>query len=207
MRPSSVRRALTSAIAAAALVLGTLTAGTPGDAIPAPPGNGQTPPVIPAPLAAPANPIVAATPAGYLPDAWSVTPGGAFTENIPLDVPSGRAGMAPSLSLAYDSNGSDGLLGMGWTLAGATSRITRCGQTLATEGSVTGVHYDMTDRYCLDGQKLIAVGAVGYGSGDYGDVDTQYRTENDQFAQIVSVGSDQTIASGPDSFQVRTKRA
>lgn len=39
-------------------------------------------------------------------------------------------------------------------------------------------------------------GAIDYGSGDYGDIDTQYRTETDQFAQIISTGSGQTIAAG-----------
>jgi RHS repeat-associated protein len=162
-------------------------------------------PTPPVPLPIPAAPIVAANSSGYLADSWSVTPGGEFTDSIGLQVPAGRAGMQPGLSLNYSSSSGNGLLGMGWDVTGATSRITRCGRTLATEGTVSGIAYDKTDRYCLDGQKLVAVGAVDYGGGGYGEIDTQYRTESDTFAQIISTGSDATIASGPDAFIVRAK--
>ena len=162
------------------------------------------PPTLPAALQPPAVPIVTPANAGYLPDAWEVTPDGAFTDAVPIDVPDGRAGMAPHLTLRYSSASGNGLFGMGWSLSGMSSQITRCGKTLSTEGTVAGIAYDQSDRYCLDGQKLIAVGGIDYGSGDYGGIDTQYRTESDMFAQIVSVGSDPTIASGPDAFIVRT---
>jgi RHS repeat-associated protein len=166
---------------------------------------GATPPVLPEPLTAPATPIVGGSSAGYLPESWDVTPDGAFTDSIPLEVPAGRAGMAPHLMLGYSSSGGNGLVGIGWSLSGAFSRISRCGKSLSTEGTLTGITYDQSDRYCLDGQKLIAVGGIDYGSGDYGDIDTQYRTETDKFAQIISTGSGATIASGPDKFLVRTK--
>jgi RHS repeat-associated protein len=162
-------------------------------------------PVPPVALPVPASPIVPASSAGYLADDWAVTPEGAFTDRIGLQVPAGRAGMQPSLSLRYSSSGGNGLVGVGWSVTGAMSQITRCGRTIATEGTVSGIAYDQSDRYCLDGQKLVAVGAVDYGSGEYGGIDTQYRTENDSFSQIVSVGADPTIASGPDAFVVKTK--
>jgi RHS repeat-associated protein len=168
------------------------------------PAGGSPVPVPPVALSVPASPIVPASSVGYLADDWSATPGGAFTDSVGLHVPAGRAGMQPHLSLRYSSSGGNGLLGMGWTVAGATSQISRCGRTIAAEGTLSGITYDQTDRYCLDGQKLVAVGAVDYGSGEYGGIDTQYRTENDSFAQIVSVGADPTIASGPDVFVVKT---
>jgi RHS repeat-associated protein len=162
-------------------------------------------PTAPVALPTAGTPIVAAGSSGYLADNWSVSPDGAFGDSIGLAVPAGRAGVQPTLSLEYSSSAGNGLLGMGWSVTGATSRITRCGRTLATEGTVSGIAYDKTDRFCLDGQKLVAVGAVGYGSGEYGEIDTQYRTESDTFAQIVSTGSDATTASGPDAFLVRTR--
>jgi hypothetical protein len=88
-------------------------------------------------------------------------PDGQFTYSIPIKVPAGRAGMQPTLSLEYASNGGDGLLGMGWSLSGLSS-ITRCGWSLAVDGRVDGVDFDETDRFCLDGSKLVAV------SGPYG---------------------------------------
>src|SRR5262245_42343094 len=197
MNPPRLRRAA----AAAAIAVGALAGLVPAFAVPI---GVQTPPTLPAPLVGPGSPIVPATAAGYLPDTPSVTPGGTFTDTIALAVPAGRAGMAPELALHYDSSAGDGLVGVGWSLSGVGSRITRCGRSLSTEGTVDGVSYTTDDRYCLDGTKLIAVGALDYGSGAYGDIDTEYRTETDWFAQIVSTGSGQTIASGPDAFIVRT---
>ena len=147
--------------------------------------------------------------AGYLPGSAEVSSSGAFTYNVPLKVPDGRAGMAPQLSLNYSSAGGDGPFGLGWSLGGAGSSIGRCGKSPDTEGVRSGVHLDKDDRYCLDGQKLIALGAAEPGgSGQYGDHVTEYRTEADTFAQIVSVndaGSAATVDTGPDRFVVLTK--
>src|SRR4051794_11734159 len=100
--------------------------------------------------------------------------------------------MQPELSLSYSSGAGDGSLGMGWSVGGAGSVITRCGSTLDTDGKTSGVHFDAGDRFCLDGQKLINTGIIvpttqgPLPSGEYGADQTQYRTESDGFAQIVS---------------------
>src|SRR6185503_3759500 len=119
---------------------------------------------------------------GYLPGSGHVTPAtGEYLYQIPLELPAGRAGMKPDLALSYASRGQNGLLGVGFKLeGGVSSRITRCGKTIATEGMAEGIDLDRTDSYCLDGQKLIAV------SGAYGSGGTEYRTEEDTFAKIVS---------------------
>jgi hypothetical protein len=51
-----------------------------------------------------------------LPGSFSVGATGAASYNIPIALPPGAAGMAPSLSLGYSSQGSNGLLGIGWSL-------------------------------------------------------------------------------------------
>jgi hypothetical protein len=174
----------------------------------------QTAPQMPTPMVLPTTPLVAA-PAGsgsYLSGSWDVTSAGAFTYAIPLEVPEGRNGMQPSLSLSYSGSTRNGLLGAGWSLSGL-SRITRCNKTLATEGVVDGVDYsdfttddeDSVDRFCLDGQKLVAVGGVDYGDGSYGGIDTEYRTEADMFARIVSTGAGANVPLGPDKFIVSMK--
>ncbi|MGW8358871.1 RHS repeat-associated core domain-containing protein, partial [Streptomyces wedmorensis] len=132
-----------------------------------------------------------------------MSPTGAFSYAIPLDVPAGRAGVQPSLSLGYSSGGGNGVLGVGWALNGGMSTVTRCGSTLATETRTAGVKFDEWDRFCLDGQKLMGVGGVNNAAGTYGGNDTQYRTETDSFAQIVSNGG--SVSEGPDTFTVRTK--
>src|SRR5262245_43141879 len=173
--------------------------GTPG----APDPN---PPAPPKALVLPDTPIMAGAGVGYVTSSWGVGSSGQFSYTIPLDVPAGRAGIAPELSLAYASAGGNGPLGMGWSVIGAWSSIVRCGQSLATDGVKTGVTFvQASDRFCLDGQELVAVGQEQGASGAYGASGTEYRTETDTFAQIWSVGSDATIASGPDAFVVFTK--
>jgi Salmonella virulence plasmid 65kDa B protein len=133
---------------------------------------------------------------GTMPGSWNVSASGAFEYSIPIDVPAGRANMAPSLSLRYSSRAGDGIVGVGWELSGAVSTITRCPKSLATEGKIIGVKFDSSDHFCLDGQKLIGV------VGGYGGDASEYRTETDSFALVQSKGVN---PAGPDSFTVWTK--
>ena len=103
------------------------------------------------------------TVAGSTPGQFAVSPSGAATYRIPIQVPPGVAGMEPKLELVYNSQGGNGLLGMGWSLSGL-SAITRCSQTRVQDGpnAVPGVALNGNDRFCLDVQRLILV------SGSYG---------------------------------------
>jgi hypothetical protein len=142
-----------------------------------PPGL-TTPPSALVPLVALPNAVVSAADAGQiLPGAGNVSSTGELQYRIPIDVPAGRAGMQPSLALAYGSRGRNGHVGVGWQLEGL-SEINRCAKTFATDGYADGVHLDQRDSFCLDGNKLIAI------HGDYGEEGTEYRTENDTFARI-----------------------
>jgi hypothetical protein len=130
-----------------------------------------------------------------LPGKFGVGETGAATYEIPITVPPGTAGMVPSLSLSYNSQAGNGLLGMGWQLEGLPS-LGRCPRTIAQDGVRGGVNYDANDRFCLDGQRLIAI------SGAYGADGTEYRTEIESFSKVVSRG---TAGTGPAWFEVRTK--
>ncbi|NOT15446.1 MAG: hypothetical protein HOP21_07710, partial [Methylotenera sp.] len=127
---------------------------------------------------------------------FSVGSDGSANYSIPIQVPPGTAGMAPTLSLNYNSNGGNGILGMGWGLDGL-SQISRCPRTIIQDGAVGGVNYVVNDKFCIDGQRLISTG------GTYGGNATEYRTEQANFAKIISYTS--TAANGPDSFKVWTK--
>nr|VFK24170.1 MAG: RHS repeat-associated core domain-containing protein [Candidatus Kentron sp. MB] len=131
---------------------------------------------------------------GSIPGQLSVQQGAAVY-TIPIEVPPGVAGMQPDLAITYNSNGRNGLLGVGFSLSGL-SVITRCGQTIAQDGQKGGVYYDSRDRFCLDGQRLIAIYGTDGGNG------TEYRTEIDGYSKIVSHGQQ---GSGPAWWKVWTK--
>ena len=135
------------------------------------------------------------TVAGVTPGAIAVDESGSANYSIPLSVPPGVAGMAPSLSLIYGSRGDNGILGVGWSLGGL-SVIHRCGRSIAQDGAPGGVDLSADDRFCLDGQRLVAT------DGAYGADGTVYSTELASFARIVSNG---TAGTGPASFKVWTK--
>ena len=130
-----------------------------------------------------------------LPGSFSVGASGAATYNIPIAVPPGTAGMSPSLTLEYNSQGGNGLLGVGWSLGGLPS-VGRCARTLTQDGVVGGVNYDGNDRFCFEGQRLIAI------SGTYGADGAEYRTEVESFTRVISHG---TAGTGPAWFEVHTK--
>jgi RHS repeat-associated protein len=139
----------------------------------------------------------------------SVDKSGTASYSIPLYACPGTGGMEPKLSLNYSSSAGAGLLGYGWSLSG-TSTITRGGQSAEVDGNgsavdgnghstyVHGMNFALTDRYYLDGQRLIAINGPDGGDG------TEYRTETDSFSRIVSYGSDAN-GTGPAYFKVWTK--
>ena len=129
---------------------------------------------------------------GATPGSFNVSESGAATYSIPIAVPPGTAGMEPKLSLQYNSQSGNGLLGMGWSLGGLSS-ISRCPQTQAIDGVRGSVNFDANDRFCLDGQRLMVV------SGSYGADGAEYRTEQESFSRIISYGA---AGSGPASFKV-----
>jgi Salmonella virulence plasmid 65kDa B protein/FG-GAP-like repeat len=110
---------------------------------------------------------------------FDVSSSGAATYRIAIDVPPGIGGLQPQLALSYNSQGGNGVVGLGWSLEGL-SAVTRCPKTYATDGVKGQVRHNGEDRYCLDGQRLINV------KGEYGANLTEYRTEIESFSRIVS---------------------
>ena len=157
-------------------------------------------PDTPINVATPTAPEIAAVPSGdpigetigTLAGEFKVDESGSATYSIPLSVPQGIAGVTPSVSLNYSSAGGNGSLGIGWGVSGL-SAISRCRQTYEQDGQNEALTLTNEDRFCLDGQKLIAV------SGEYGAVDTEYRTELDSQVRVISKGS---AGSGPSYFTV-----
>ena len=87
--------------------------------------------------------------------------------------------MEPNISLKYNSSNNN-ILGSGWKLDGL-SYISRCGARRRPDGFTGGVNYDEKDRFCLDDQRLILIST----NKKYGETDTEYRTEINNFSKIV----------------------
>jgi RHS repeat-associated protein len=90
--------------------------------------------------------VEATTPPGGL-GAARVTSSGAYTRDVAIDVPSFR-GIAPDLSLHYDSRLGDGPLGVGWQLAGLSSVVRE-----APGRGAPG--FGASDVFRLDGRELM----------------------------------------------------
>jgi hypothetical protein len=113
--------------------------------------------------------------AGTVGSSADVTSRGSASISVPLRVVPGINGLQPSLAIEYDSGrGLDrhhrfifnDSLDYGWRLSGA-SQIHRCRVGLAGTNFPTF----SGDRFCLDGEALLAV------SGTYGATNTEYRLE------------------------------
>ena len=141
-------------------------------------------------------------PAGTIPGSFEIGQAGQATYTMPLDLPPGRHGMQPSLSIHYDSLGGDGMLGMGFSLTGL-SAVTRCPKTMARDGVIRDVRYQGDDAFCLDGQRLVVI-------SDSSE-QTEYRTFPDTFAKIIAhhptsaTTADYDPAKGPLFWTESTK--
>ncbi|MBA6302857.1 RHS repeat-associated core domain-containing protein [Colwellia sp. MB02u-14] len=129
---------------------------------------------------------------GLTPGSFKVDESGAAIYNIPVKLPAGIANVTPSLSLNYNSGSGNGSLGMGWNLSGL-SAISRCRQTQEQDNDIGTISLSNDDRFCLNGQKLLAV------SGNYGEPETEYRTEVDSQVRVISKGNS---GDGPAYFTV-----
>ncbi|AVR95083.1 NBR1-Ig-like domain-containing protein [Pseudoduganella armeniaca] len=132
--------------------------------------------------------------AGTLPGDVTIGKDGAAHYAIPLPVPPGPGGLQPALSLNYSSAGSNGMVGVGWTLTGL-SQIHRCAKTVAQDGIAGRVSFNNADRLCLDGQRLLRVDGANPGTdaaardAHYWASGATYRTEEDNFARVTRLAS------------------
>lgn len=152
---------------------------------------------------------VAATPAEF-----RVDESGAATYSIPIYTVPGTAGVVPQLSLNYSSQGGYGPLGKGWSIGGV-SAITRCrgtreaGDFISTgptpDGNPRPVNYTASDRYCLDGQRLLpGVGGAACPAVSGMAVET-LRTEIESFQRVCAYTPSGNPAIGPAFFTVERK--
>lgn len=126
---------------------------------------------------------------GVIPGTHGVSATGGATYTIPIQVPPGTNGVQPQLAVTYNSQGGDGIMGMGWQLSGL-SAITRAGRDWFHDGFTKPVTLTPADKFALDGQLLVPL----YGS--------QFDTEAASFSKIMDHG---VFGTGPEYFTVVTK--
>ncbi len=117
---------------------------------------------------------------------------GGANYSIPIKLPTGIGGLQPALSINYNSQGNNGILGMGWSLSGL-SAITRSGNNLYNDNMVQGTALTGDDRFSLDGARLILISDTSGAAG------SRYATETESYKLIDAVG---TSGSGPLSFTI-----
>ncbi len=81
---------------------------------------------------------------------------GAKTYEIPIEVTSGINDLQPSISLSYNSQQGNSILGYGWNLSGIPM-ISRGGNSVYYDGSARGIAMDNDDSFYLDGLRLIRI--------------------------------------------------
>jgi RHS repeat-associated protein len=126
---------------------------------------------------------------------FNVTPNGAAVYSIPINIPVGTAGMSPEISLVYNSQLGDGIMGERWTLSGISS-ITLAPKTLYFDQLSQAIELPQSQGpFLLDGTRLLAVNT--------GDDFVEYRTEINDYRKIIAY---KKSGSGDISkFKVHTK--
>lgn len=131
---------------------------------------------------------------GTLEGDFNVTPAGQAIYEIPIKVPAGTGGIAPQLSIVYNSASGDGLLGNRFELSGL-SMINRTPANMHIDGYPGVVNFTGSDKFMIDGQRLIYLRKID-------DQTREYRTENNTFMKVIAKGDDPV---NPSSFIVYSK--
>ena len=116
---------------------------------------------------------------GSLPATFNVDNTGAAVYSIDLALPRAVGAMMPQLSIVYNNQSGNGMMGWSWDISGL-SAISRVGQTEYHDGEVTSVDFT-NDRFVVDGKRLIALNNAIYGAEG-----TVYKTEFDNMDKVVS---------------------
>lgn len=109
----------------------------------------------------------------FIANSAEVSPDGSFSHSVEIKLPPGTNGMAPRLSLDYNSNSGNGIVGQGWSLSGLPA---------ITRDTINGVRYDGTDSYAGSNGRLMI------------QSDGTYHYENENFSKVEKSG---TAGDGP----------
>lgn len=125
---------------------------------------------------------------------FSVSKTGAAVYTIPIFRSPGTNNVAPEVSIFYNSQSGNGLLGYGCHLQ-ANSAISRMGRIPMNDGSFTSIELSLRDHFSLDGSKLVLT------SGTHGANNAIYRTEIETYGTITAHNQQ---GQGPQWFELKT---
>ena len=133
------------------------------------------------------SPVISAaqgTASNSMRDNIQIDNNGAFKYSYPIKIPEGTHGVAPRLSLDYNSMAQNGMLGMGFALSGLS--------TIERDASYP-INFNANDHYVLDGQKLYVKAA------DSIFPYVTYHTERESFDLITAYSSGTTVTTDPNT--------
>ena len=132
--------------------------------------------------------------AGRTEGTFSVSPSGAATYQIPITLQQGLSTFISEVSLCYDSQSGNGIVGYGWSLTWF-SAISIVPRSIYYDGKAECLYQGGDNALALDGMRLLLR------SGTNGAIGATYYTENDQGA-LIEVTS--CTNGTPASFTVKT---
>ncbi len=105
---------------------------------------------------------------GEIPFESGITPTGARTYTVPINIYQPDGVFAPELSLVYNSQQGNGTLGVGWSIGGLQA-ITRGNKSIYYDDATSGIKMDENDAFYLSGTRLIFISS--------GSTEKQYESE------------------------------
>lgn len=103
---------------------------------------------------------------------------GSLNYTIPLDIPIGIKEMHPSISLSYNSQMSNGMLGLGWSVTGLSS-VNRVGRTYINDGDNLEIQFTTKDNLEIDGKRL------HLSRGQFFMKESRYMIENEIGSEVI----------------------
>ena len=135
-------------------------------------------------------------PVGSIEGNLQVSPSGSVSYTVPIEIVPGPGDFQPSLSVSYNSLAETSILGAKWSLNGI-SVIGRTGQTVYHDGKHSNVRLDTSDRFSIDGMRLMRIG-----NGSYIASNAQYAPEIENYTRVTAV----SVTNGqPNYFSATTE--
>jgi Salmonella virulence plasmid 65kDa B protein. len=109
---------------------------------------------------------------------YDVTAMGGAAFSFPIKIPKGLPGVEPSISINYNSQAGNGIVGYGSNISGL-SVISVVPRDKFHDGTASGCRWNGTDAFSLDGVRLILK------EGTYGANGSVYSLESSSYSRII----------------------